>query len=268
MNDRFLAMPHVEARKLADSVRMIRAAKLEGKNICWEEMFNVRQPYRVDERGIAHIHLYGPMAKGLDPIWRILGATDYDDVGSELKLAGDPKVKGAIVRSKTPGGSTVGLKEGSEALAALAASKPVVVISEELNASAGVYLTAGATEIWATHSSVQGCIGTICSWYSYGNMLEELGITPVTFTSEGADLKQEGTSDREPTEEEAKHIQSVVDGLGKEFRDWVKLCRGDVPAEAMRGQTFNGSEAKAFGLVDYVGGEDAAYESLLYHVGS
>ena len=265
MNDQFLAMPPVEARKLAETVAMIRAAKLEGKDILWEELFNSRKSYRVDDSGIAHIHLFGPMAKGLDPIWRILGATDYDDVTAEIELAlNDDKVKGVKVKARTPGGSTVGLKEAAQSLSDLAAVKPVVVFSDELHASAGVYLTAGATEIWATHSSTQGCIGTICSWYTWAKALEEFGITPVTFVSEGATLKEAGTGDRAPTEEEAEYIQAMVDQLGKEFREWVRACRGDVPDDARKGQCFNGSEAKGYGLVTDVGSEKDADASLKY----
>jgi protease-4 len=267
MND-LLYMTNVEAKKLAANVDRIRSARLRGKEPKqgWEDLFLSRKPMSIDANGIATIHVFGPLGKGIDPFWKILGSTDYDDFVAELREAEQNKaVRGLFLDHNSPGGTALGCIEASEALLALRGVKPTLSYSDQVCCSADYSIACGADAFWASASSMLGSIGTIYSWYEYSKMMEDVGLAPVVF--QAGKLKNAGTDDRQPTAEEAAFFQATIDEMNDVFRSHVLAARGQVSDETMQGQWFSGRRAKELNLIDEVGSREEAYAELLYLVG-
>lgn len=268
MNDA-LYMPGRYARELAQNINAVQAARLRGKSKHpkqgWDDLFLCRKPMTIDANGIATIQIFGPLGKCLDPIWKMFGSTDYDDLSKEIMDAKQNRaVRGVFVDVNSCGGQALGCPEVSEALFSLRGVKPTLTYTDTIMASAAYSIGCSSDTVWAAGSASLGSVGSIIDYYEYSGMLEQDGISPVTF--QAGSLKNAGTSDRKPTPEEAAYIQGTIDEMNGVFRAHVLAARGEVADETMQGQCFSGRRAKGLNLIDEIGTRDEAYDELLYLV--
>lgn len=221
-----------------------------------------RRTISVDqENGIATIHVNDVLARGLTNVDKMLGATDYNDVISEVQQAlEDPSIRGVLIDANSPGGSVIGVPEAAQAVADLANAKPVVSYVEMLGASAMYYTAAASHAIVASPSAVVGSIGTISTMVNISGLLARFGVSVTHLT--GGDLKASGTPYREMSRHERDFLQGRVDQLSAEFRAWVTRHRSGVKDSTMQGQWFSGSDAVKLGLVDQTGSKADAYAAL------
>lgn len=189
---------------------------------------------------------------------RYLGS---DDLGELLeRLQEDDGVKAVVLRIDSPGGSALASDLILRRVELLAAEKPVVVSMSDLAASGGYYIAAKATRIVAEPGTLTGSIGVVSGKLATGRFQEELlGATH--------DPLQRGAhaglySSLAPFDDAQRALLerriAAVYGL---FLDHVaagrKLERGAVEAVA-EGRIWSGEDALARGLVDELGGLDAA----------
>jgi protease-4 len=177
------------------------------------------------------------------------------------RLADNPSVAGVIVSINSPGGTTVGGEVLYEALRKLAEKKPVAAHIATLGASAG-YLTAiAADHIVARRNAITGSIGVLFQYGDAAGLLDTLGVR--LDAAKSGSLKAE-PAPWAPASEEAKAVlQGVVEDSFVWFRDLVVERRGlDAGAVALfsDGRIFTGHQAVEAGLVDTLGGEDAAVD--------
>lgn len=214
---------------------------------------NQRAPMNV-VNGVAMIHVNDVLAQGTTPIDRMLGMTDYEELKSELNLAGkSDAVKAVVMVISSPGGSAIGAPETAQAVADTAKSKPVVSYIGDIGASAAYYVASASSAIIAQSSGMVGSIGTKIQFLEFAEMAKQQGITPHIITPEAADLKATGNSMRAPTKAELSYLQEHVEAINAEFTGWVQKHRPNVTSEQMRGQVFTGSQAAQNGLADYAG---------------
>lgn len=179
------------------------------------------------------------------------------------ELADDDKVKAVIVTINSPGGTIVGGENLYLGLRALAEEKPVVSVMGSTGTSAA-YMTAIATQrIFAREGSLTGSIGVLMQTADVTGLLDKLGIKPETIKS-GTFKAQ--PNPLEPLGDQARaHIQGVVMDMHAMFVDMVALRRSKTVEETLKvsdGRVFTGRQALKLGLIDAIGGEDAARDWL------
>lgn len=168
-------------------------------------------------------------------------------------------VKAVILDISSPGGSTAGGEATYEAVRKLAEKKPVVASVGTLAASAAYMVACATDQIVARRSSIVGSIGVIFQYGDVSTLLDKVGVKVDAIKS--APLKAE-PSPFHPASEEAKQMIGRVVGDSYDwFVDLVaerrKLDRAKVVTLA-DGSIYSGAQGLANGLVDRLGGEEAA----------
>jgi len=219
---------------------------------------NQRPEPTLDKSGIGIAHVMGGLAKGLSPLDKMLGMTDYDDIVAEVEELVDRGAKAILLAVDSPGGSVHGLPEAAHFLDAL--EIPWAVHSSGLVASAAFYLSAGAAFISGTESSVEGSIGTIVPWVDLSGLWEAFGAKWDPVISDGSPLKGIGAG---PTleGEHREEVQRIVNVAKEDFVSHV-LNRRDVDPGAMLGQGLDAPEALEAGLIDHIENFNTAYARL------
>lgn len=179
------------------------------------------------------------------------------------RLAGDDRVRALLVRINSPGGSVAGSEELFLALREVAAAKPVVALIGTVGASGGYITALGAERIYARETSLTGSIGALLQSFEATDLLESLGVRPVTIKS--APLK--GTpSPLEALSPDARTaLQQVIDDSYAWFLGIVRERRqltGAELAAVADGRIMTGRQARDARLVDAIGGEAEARDWL------
>lgn len=178
----------------------------------------------------------------------------------------DPDVQAVLLVVNSPGGGVYESAEIKSSLDSIQQEKgiPVYVSMQNMAASGGYYVSAGADKIFAADETLTGSIGVIMSGLNYSQMMEKIGITDTTIKS-GA-LKDMGSAVRPESEEDLQVLQSLVDNSYNRFVQVVADGRGMSEEETRKiadGRIYDGSQAKEVGLIDEIGYTEVALYSLL-----
>lgn len=172
----------------------------------------------------------------------------------------DDDVKAVVLRVDSPGGGVYPSEEIRREVAALkAAGKPVVVSMGDLAASGGYWISMNADRIYADPSTITGSIGIFGLIPNVTRTLDKIGVT----TDGVGTTRFAGAFDitRPMDPAVGRVIQSVIDKGYSDFTGKVAAARKK-PVEAVdevaRGRVWSGAQAKERGLVDELGGFDAA----------
>ena len=174
-------------------------------------------------------------------------------------LADDNRVAAVILAVDSPGGSVAGGESLHDAIARVAAKKPVVTVMGGLAASAGYMISVPAARIFARDSTLTGSIGVLLETGEVAGLLGKLGITADTIVS-GPLKDQPGlTHPLSPAGREV--LQGIVTDLYNQFVQIVATGR-HMDADRVRsladGRAYTGHQALGLGLVDQIGDETAA----------
>ena len=176
----------------------------------------------------------------------------------EIRL--DSSVKAIVLRVNSPGGSVSASEAIQREVRLAQKEKPVVVSMGTVAASGGYWIATYSDRIFAEPTTITGSIGVFGLLFNVQGLAnDKLGLTFDTVkTGKFADL---GTITRPKTEAELAIIQKSVDWIYDQFIGKVaesrKLDRAAVQ-EIAQGRVWSGTEAKKLGLVDEIGGLDAA----------
>jgi protease-4 len=207
---------------------------------------------------VALIRIEGAIAYRTSQL-SLLGSTaSADDLVQLLDAAlKDPLAKAVVLRVNSPGGSAAASEALYLKVRELAASKPVVAYIEEYGTSGAYMAVLPAARILAANSSIVGSVGVYTSVITYSGLLEKLGVRVYVFKS--GELKDVGSSFREPSEEDKRVLQSIVDGVFELFKKRVLAHRRLANAsEVFSGRPFLAEEAVKLGLIDGIGTLDDA----------
>jgi protease-4 len=174
-------------------------------------------------------------------------------------LAEDGKVKALIVAIDSPGGTVVGGEQLFRRLRAVAARKPVVAVMGTLATSAGYMIALGADHLVANEGTITGSIGVILQSTDLTGLLAKLGISTEAIKS--APLKAVPSPFEPLTPAAREATRAVVLDLYDMFVSMVAERRALPREEALKladGRVYTGRQALKLGLVDALGGEDAA----------
>ncbi len=205
---------------------------------------------------IAIVYAEGEIVDGSGTSSQIGG----DRLAKELrKLRLDEKVKAVVLRVNSPGGSATASEVIGREVQLIRKQKPVIVSMGNYAASGGYWIAMGADQIFAEANTVTGSIGVFGLLFNIQDIASKNGITwDIVKTGKFADIQ---TNSRPKSPEELARLQSVVNLIYDRFISNVatnrKLTKDQVQ-EIAQGRVWSGSEAKQLGLVDEIGGLDAA----------
>ncbi|MBE9460546.1 signal peptide peptidase SppA [Dyadobacter subterraneus] len=184
-----------------------------------------------------------------------------DDFIKELKKARDnDKIKAIVLRINSPGGSALASDVMWREIQVTSKKKPIIASMSDVAASGGYYMAMGCDKIVAQPNTITGSIGIFGLIFNVKDFMNnKLGVTfDAVKTSEHADWP---TATRDMTEFEKSMIQKNVNEGYANFTSKAAAGR-KMPVEKLRslaqGRVWSGTEAKANGLVDVLGGIDDA----------
>jgi protease-4 len=171
----------------------------------------------------------------------------------------DPTVKAVVLRIDSGGGSAQASELIWAGVAELKAKKPVIVSMSDVAASGGYYIASGATKIFALDDTLTGSIGVVGGRIAPAAALAKLGVT--TFPM-GRGKHATMMASFQPWKPDEKHvIEETMKDVYKTFIGRVAEGRGKTPGaieDIAKGRVWTGTKAKELGLVDEIGGLDAA----------
>lgn len=184
-------------------------------------------------------------------------------VGALRKARQDRRALGVLLWVDSPGGSAEASDLIHREVVRLKEKKPVVAYFGEVAASGGYYVAAHADSIVAQPLTITGSIGVVSARLLARELLDRVGIrTEVLRTGPYADLY---SPHRSLTEDEREILNRELDAFYDAFVSLVAEGRGrafDEIEPLARGRIWLGSDAHRIGLVDGLGGMDAALRAL------
>ena len=176
-----------------------------------------------------------------------------------LERLGKSRARAVIVHVDSPGGTTAGSEQLHDALLALKAQKPMVVVVDGLAASGGYLASLASDHIVAQSASLVGSIGVL---FQYPNVAELLGKVGVKVEEVKSSPLKAAPNGFEPTSPEARAaLAAIVTDSYDWFKSLVKESRkldDEALARVTDGRVFTGRQALALKLVDEIGNEKTA----------
>jgi protease IV len=174
-------------------------------------------------------------------------------------LTADDAVKAVVLRIDSGGGSAQASELIWRAVAELKAKKPVVVSMSDVAASGGYYIACGANKIFALDDTLTGSIGVVGGKIAPRDALARIGIN--TFPMGRGKRATMDASLGPWTDDERALVRSQMEDVYRVFVGHVADGRRKKPDEVQpiaQGRVWTGTKAKELGLIDEIGGLDAA----------
>lgn len=172
----------------------------------------------------------------------------------------DENVKAVLLRVDSPGGGVFPSEQiRREVELVKAAGKPVVVSMANVAASGGYWISMNADRIYADESTITGSIGIFGLWLTVPRVLEKIGVSTDGVGTTPLAGAFDPTRPLDPNV--GLLIQSVIDKGYADFTGKVAAARGSTREkidEVARGRVWSGAQARERGLVDELGGFEAA----------
>ena len=204
---------------------------------------------------VAVIPIYGVITNRAGLLGRMSGGTSVEDLTQQFRTAlNDPAVGSILFDIDSPGGSTDGIPELANEIAASRGSKPIGAIANTLCASGAYWLGSQADELACTPSGMVGSIGVYAAHQDMSRMQEQRGIS-TTLISAGK-YKTEGNPYGPLTAEGHAAIKQAVDEFYDMFVADVARGRGATQAKVRdgfgEGRVVTASAAKGERMIDRV----------------
>ena len=172
----------------------------------------------------------------------------------------DKNTQGVVVRINSPGGSPVQahiIYEEMRRLRKKHSNVPLYAVVEDLCASGGYYVAAGADRIYVGKASIVGSIGVRLDSFGLTGLMEKLGIERRLLTAG----ENKGFMDPFlPVDEKQKqHAQALLSDIHQQFIGVVREGRGKRLKETpdmFTGLIWTGQKSVALGLADAFGSLD------------
>lgn len=206
---------------------------------------------------VAVVYAQGEIVDGDGEDGSVGGATLSEAIRTARE---DSSVKAIVLRVNSPGGSGLASDVIWREVVLAKAVKPVVVSMGDLAASGGYYISCAADKIYAEPTTITGSIGVFGMIPNLkGFFNDKLGITfDGVQTHKYAGMM---TVTRPLTAEEKGIIQGWIDRFYATFTgrvaDGRKMAVAQVDSIG-QGRVWTGVDAKRIGLVDEIGGLEAA----------
>ena len=208
---------------------------------------------------IAIVYAEGDIVDGEGGDGTIGGAS----LARELRrVRNDAKVKAVVLRVNSPGGSAIASEQIQRELMLIRKAKPIVVSMGTVAASGGYWISTAAARVFAQPNTITGSIGVFALVPNIKELANRNGVTFDTVkTGRYADLFSLA---RPRTDAELAVLQRGTDAVYEAFIARVATARSLTPDSVRmiaEGRVWSGEDAMRIGLVDSIGGLDAALKS-------
>ncbi|RLQ21974.1 signal peptide peptidase SppA [Seongchinamella sediminis] len=209
---------------------------------------------------VAVITAQGNMLPGDQPP----GTIGADSLSRLIRTTADrPGVEAIVLRVNTPGGSMFASEIiRQQILEVRSEGTPVVVSMGAMAASGGYYIAAAADEIVATANTITGSIGVFAAFPTLENLLQRGGIY-----TDGVGTTPLAGSLRLDRPLNPQLAQSLDAGVAHAYQVFLQIVADgrqmplDEVAAVAEGRVWSAGDALELGLVDQLGGLDAAIEA-------
>src|SRR5688572_900120 len=198
----------------------------------------------------AMVEMSGTIAPG--------GEASADKVTSGLQAAfKDKNTQGVVLRINSPGGSPVQAQTIYDEMRRLREKYPDIplyAVVEDMCASGGYFVAAGADRIYVGRASIVGSIGVLMNGFGFTGLMDKLGVERRLITAG----ENKGMLDPfSPLDEKDKsHIQTMMKDIHEQFIGVVREGRGkrlkDTP-DLFSGLIWTGQKSVDLGLADGIG---------------
>jgi len=207
---------------------------------------------------IAIVYAEGTIVEGQGDRGEIGG----DKLAKELrKLQGKEEVKAVVLRINSPGGSATASEVILREIKRLDAKKPVIISMGDVAASGGYWIAMGGQRIFADNDTITGSIGVFGLLLNIQKIANNNGIDWDTVkTGQLADIS---TITRPKNPQELEIYQAAVNRFYDLFIETVAKGRKLSPDKVRtvaQGRVWTGKDAVKIGLVDQIGGLEAAVQ--------
>ena len=198
----------------------------------------------------AMVEVNGMIAPGAD--------ASAEKINSALLAAfKDKNTKGVVVRINSPGGSPVQAQTIYDEMRRLRKKYPDIplyAVVEDICASGGYFVAAGADRIYVGKASIVGSIGVLMNGFGFTGLMDKLGVERRLITAG----KNKGMLDPfSPVDaDDVKHVREMVDDIHRQFIAVVREGRGKRLKETpdmFSGLIWTGQKSVELGLADAVG---------------
>jgi len=191
------------------------------------------------------------------PTGVVLGSETFTDWLRQVRL--DSSILAVVVRIDSPGGSAIASEAIWRELMLTEDVKPVIVSMGDVAASGGYYIAAPARRIVAEPGTITGSIGVVTGKFVLDGLADELGVG-VGSVSSGPAAEMYSPFSRfsdVARERIERQMQTTYDLFVSRVADGRHLEPEQVHALG-QGRVWTGEQALERGLVDELGGLDAA----------
>lgn len=205
---------------------------------------------------IAVVYAQGDIVDGRGSPQQVGG----ESLGEEIRqLRNDEAVKAIVLRINSPGGSATASEQILREIQLTKEKKPVIISMGNYAASGGYWIATYGDRIFAEPNTITGSIGVFSLLFNVGELARQNGITWDTVKT--GNLADTQTISRPKTPQELAIYQKSVDQVYNQFLAKVAESR-NLPRpkveEIAQGRVWTGKEAQELGLVDELGGLEAA----------
>src|SRR5918999_1538088 len=169
----------------------------------------------------------------------------------------DKSTQGVVMRINSPGGSPVQAQTIYDEMRRLRAKYPDIplyAVVEDLCASGGYFVAAGADRIYVGRASIVGSIGVLMNGFGFTGLMEKLGVERRLITA--GDNKGMLDPFSPLDEKDKRHVQTMMKDVHEQFIGVVREGRGkrlkDTP-DLFSGLVWTGQKSIELGLADGIG---------------
>ena len=182
------------------------------------------------------------------------------------KILEEKNVRAVILRVNSPGGGVTASDEIWHTIQRLKEAKlPLIASYGGVAASGGYYISCNADHILAQETTITGSIGVIANIMTFQNLLEMIGVKPVTLIAKDSPEKSVANDVfRNWTVKDKQKVTGILNAMYSVFFDRVKEGRASVIADPKKlesvanGSAYTAQQALGNGLIDGIGYLDDA----------
>jgi protease-4 len=188
-------------------------------------------------------------------------------IGSLQNAFDDKKTKGVILRINSPGGSPVQagqIYDEIRRLRALHPKTPLYAVVDDICASGGYYVAAGADRIFVDKASIVGSIGVLMDGFGFTQTMAKLGVERRLLTAGENKGFLDPFSPIDPTQE--AYAKQMLEEIHGQFIGVVREGRGkrlkETP-EMFSGLVWSGEKSIQLGLADGLGSVESVARDVI-----
>jgi protease-4 len=182
------------------------------------------------------------------------------------EIIDNKNIKAVVLRVNSPGGGVTASDEIWHYLQKIKTAKiPLIASYGGVAASGGYYISCNADHIIAQETTITGSIGVIANIMTFQDLLEKIGVSPVTLIAKDSPEKSVANDVyRNWTVKDKQKVRSILDAMYSVFYSRVKEGRGhiitnsDTLEKVANGSAYTAQQALKNGLIDGIGYLDDA----------